>query len=301
MNEITAVVSTRNRGAAIVETVESILENDHVSFKLIVVDQSDDNATRDALAQFLDRPQFVYRRSATRGLSAGRNEGIAYGQTEIVALTDDDCFVPREWLRSLQQAVASDSRIGVVFGTVLAGEHDRTRGFIPAYSCSQPCVVTTIREKHRIEGIGACMAIRRSVWSALHGFDDSLGAGARFKSGEDLDFAIRALLAGYRLYATPAASVIHNGFRTWAQGRRLIIGYLFGIGATFAKLVRCGQWQVVFLAWQLAIRWTFAGPVVDLGHKPPRLLRLWAFLNGFRTGMLSAVDSEKGLYGIVES
>ena len=70
------------------------------------------------------------------------------------------------------------------------------------------------------------------------------------------------------------------------------------MGATFAKLVRCGQWKVVFLAWQLAARWVFKGPVVDLGRKPPRFPRLWAFLNGFRIGLLSAVDFEKGHYRI---
>jgi len=298
--DITAVVSTRNRGSAVVKAVESILDNDHVNFKLIVIDQSDDNATGDALARFFDRPQFVYRHSDTRGASAGRNEGIESSQSEIVALTDDDCSVPPDWLRSLHEAIGKDRRIGVAFGNVHAGEHDRTRGFIPAYCCREPCLVTTIRKKHRIEGIGACMVIRRSVWSELHGFDDSLGPGGRFKSAEELDFAIRALLAGHSLYATPAASVIHWGFRTWAEGRRLIAEYLYGLGATFAKLVRCGHWQVVFLAWQLAVRWTFAGPVVDLGHKPPRSLRLWAFLNGFGTGVVSAVDCEKGHYRIAK-
>ena len=114
------------------------------------------------------------------------------------------------------------------------------------------------------------MAIRRSVW---------LGAGARF-----------------RLYAAPAACVVHHGFRTWATGRSPIAGYLYGIGATFGKLQRIERWRVVALLGQLAIRWAFVRPAVDLGLKPPHLLRPGAYLWRFRTEMLTAIDSKSGNY-----
>jgi hypothetical protein len=46
---ITTIICTRNRGASAAETVQSILANDHPSFELIVVDQSTNSETADAL------------------------------------------------------------------------------------------------------------------------------------------------------------------------------------------------------------------------------------------------------------
>lgn len=297
---ITAVISTRNRGSEGARTVETILENDHPCFAVVLVDQSDDDRTEQAARRFAERPEFAYVRSRTRGLSAGRNEGIARSRSEFIAMTDDDCEVPRDWLRKMADAFETYERIGVVFGNVLAAKHDRSEGFIPAYERSEPYLARTIREKHEVEGIGACMGVRRSVWEAVSGFDVSLGPGARFGASDDFDFAIRALLAGYSVYAAPEAKVVHHGFRTWSTRNALISTYLYGIGAMYAKLFRAHQWASIILMWHLVWRWALAGPVVDFGRKPPRLLRLKAFLKGFLTGMSSAVDRRTGHYGHVQ-
>jgi GT2 family glycosyltransferase len=294
MPDITVAISTRNRGSEVLRTVETILASDYPSFDVLVVDQSDDGRTRDALAPFLGRPRFQYKASARRGLAAGRNEGIAGCQSEFIAMTDDDCEVETGWLREMVNAFLVNERIGVVFGNVIAGAHDKNLGFIPAYSQPEPYLATSITAKHRIEGIGASMGIRRSTWRALDGFDENFGAGSRFCSAEELDFTVRALLRGYAAYAAPAARVIHHGFRSWESGQALIWGYLYGIGGMFGKLLRAGEWPVVVLMGQLGWRWAFGGPVVDLGHKPPRGLRLKAFFRGFVDGFRIAPVRGRG-------
>ena len=193
--KITVVISTRNRGDRIVKTIQTILLNDYPHFELRIIDQSEDDMTEASLRPFLDNSRFHYLRSPTQGISAGRNLGIRHTQSEFIALTDDDCETPKNWLRELVTAFTFDHRIGIVFGNTLPGPHDRTVGFISGYVRNEPFPSQSILEKHRVEGTGACMGLRRSVWPVLGGFDEMLGTRALFKSAEETDLTIRALVA----------------------------------------------------------------------------------------------------------
>ena len=140
------------------------------------------------------------------------------------------------------------------------------------------------------------MGLKRSLWRSLNGFDELLGAGAPLRSGEDTDFTIRALLARHCVYETPAAAVVHHGYRSWEEGRGLIEGYMYGLGAALVKQIKCGHWTVLGVLCRLAWRWAFGQPVVDLGHRPPRLRRLFAFLRGVAAGGATPVDRKTGHY-----
>ncbi len=293
---ISAVVCTRERGSAVLETVESILNCTHPSFEMIVVDQSRGNTTENSLAPRITRKNVHYIRSSTTGLAAARNIGIRFARSELIALTDDDCVAGENWLERSVAAFTQDSRIGIVHGNVVADQHDTTSGFIPTYRREKPFLARSIVDKHRADGIGACMVVRKSTWEAVDGFDEALGAGARFRSAEELDFGLRALLAGFSILETPELYVVHKGFRTWAEGVELVSGHLYGIGAMFAKHLKCGNWVVTVYMVQLGWRWLFAGPAVDFGRRPSRLLRLRGFLAGLMAGARQPVDRSRHHY-----
>ena len=297
---ITALVCTRNRGASVAHTVRGIMANDHPDFEVHVIDQSTDGESESALAEWKSDPRFHYSRSATQGLARARNMGFRRARAPIVAMTDDDCRVPPDWLRSVGAAVEKGDTIGLVFGNVDAAPHDSGKGFISAYHRKSPFVARGIRDKPRVEGIGACMGVRTKTWAALGGFDEMLGAGSKFKSADDTDFAIRALLSGYEIHETPEVHVVHHGFRTWSEGSSLISGYLFGIGAMLAKHLRCHHWQVFHIVRALARRWMFEKPVVEFGFTPPRSLRLSGFARGFSAGMIAPIDRQTAQFAVAE-
>ena len=116
------------------------------------------------------------------------------------------------------------------------------------------------------------------------------------RSSEDFDFAIRALLAGHFVYETPSIAVTRTRFRPWAQGQLLIDGYMFGMGATYAKLLRFGGLPLLKPLLALGWRWLAGRPVVDLNHLPPRLPRLAAFLRGARAGAFAPLDRSSGRF-----
>lgn len=295
---VTVVISTRNRGEKIAETIETVLLADHPDFEVRVIDQSDGDATSNALQRFLSDPRLVYIRTTCRGLSAGRNLGIHGARNELVAITDDDCRIPVDWLRELACAFDVDQRIGLVFGNVYPGPHDPGLGFIISYVRKEALLARSILDKHRVEGLANCMGVRKSAWRSLGGFDELLGAGAPFRAAEEMDLAVRALMAGYYVYESPDFSVSHLGFRAWGEERDLISGYLFGNGAAFAKHLRYRPGPALLLLLRLAGRWAFDHPRIDFARYPPRWLRLRAFLRGLLAGAVHPVDRATGLFSL---
>lgn len=235
---ITVVISTCNRGSNIVDTIRSILNNDYPNYELRIIDQSDNDLTKDALLQFADNNNIIYMKSNTKGCSTGRNIAISNSKNELIAITDDDCEVPNNWLQEMVNAFNADPRIGAVYGNVLAGNYNQELGFIPTYIRSSPFLANDIRQKNKLRGMSACMGLKRSVWELIHGFDQMLGTGAILKGASENDFAIKVLLHKKFVYETPKFYVIHNGFRTWKEGRAIMYRYNFGTGAMLAKYLK---------------------------------------------------------------
>ena len=281
---IAVVVATRNRPADAARAVASILREGGHGFELCVIDQSDSDATVLALGDFQGDPRLTIVRCGGIGLGAARNLGVAQCRAEWIAFTDDDCEALPGWLAGLAAAFASEPGAAAVFGNVIAAPYDRSTGFIPAYVVQGEFAGRTIADKPRLEGIGACMAVRRGAWQALGGFDEQMGAGARFRAAEDTDFVVRALLAGMPVCETRGASVTHHGFRNWNEGLRLIDGYMYGLGAANMKMQRLARWAAVGPLATLAWRWLFGRRwwTSITATAAPRLV---AFLRGARDAL----------------
>lgn len=294
--QVSVVIPTRNRGNWIVHTIETILRNDFADYEVIVVDQSVDDLTQKGIAPFLNSARFRYLHTETSGSSRARNTGIQHARGELIALTDDDCQVQPNWIAEIARAFERDHRIAVVLGNIFPADHDRAIGFIPNYVRAEPFLARTIREKHRAEGVSACMAIRRQVWSELHGFDEMLGAGERFHAAEETDLIIRALMHGYFVYETPKVFVTHYGLRTWGQAEQLIPNYICGLTAMYVKHFKCCHWSAMIPFLHLVWRWMFQKPVVNFEHFPSRRLRFKGFRKGLWNGMGTPVDRARCLY-----
>ena len=92
------------------------------------------------------------------------------------------------------------------------------------------------------------MTFTRKALSQLGGFDERLGAGTFFCSGEDTDLLRRASLAGLRGEYVPMIKVAHHhGRRDTNAVARLKRGYERGIGACLAKLLLNRDGRALYL------------------------------------------------------
>ena len=85
--------------------------------------------------------------------------------------------------------------------------------------------------------LGANMAFRRVLLLDLRGFDERLGAGTSFHSGEDTDLLRRAALAGMRGRFEPQLLVRHDHGRSQADAAALRRSHQRGLGACMAKFI----------------------------------------------------------------
>jgi hypothetical protein len=159
----------------------------------------------------------------------------------VVAFTDDDCRVSPDWVKSINAAFTADEDLALLFGAVLLRPEDRAGGYAAEFA---PVETTAFRhsmpDAQSSWGVGANMAVRRTVFEQIGTFDCMLGAGSPFHAAEEIDLTIRALASDFKVIHTPGISVLHLGIREGAAASRLMRGYGVGLGASFAKGIRLG-------------------------------------------------------------
>lgn len=289
---ISALVCTFNRGPSIVDTVSSILAIDHPHFEFVIIDQSTNDEAEQATLCFRADPRFKFVRSKTVGKGEALDHGLKVTTGDLIAITDDDCTVPSNWLEKFQSIFAKHKNIAVCFCNVDPAQHDPSAGFIPHYVRKSDRLLRTLSDMCGSRAIGAGMAVRRSMVESLGGFDIMLGPGARFPDGDDFDIKSRAILAGYEVYESSTFSVTHFGFRTWQQGKELARRNYLGLGAAYSKPLKCGRWAFIVVLINELGRYIFWSPIWDIlrWRRTGGFTRLTAFVSGFIGGLSVPVD-----------
>lgn len=295
--DLTVVIPTRNREHQLTQALDSILDTTStLGVEVHVVDQSTGGATAQAIVPYLARMPLVYTHTATQGVARARNIGAREARTDVIAFMDDDCTATPTWIAAIAQTFAQMPQLALLFGNVKPGTYDAKSEFLISYDRKGERSAYAMRQKHTIEGIAGCMALRKSAWIDLGGFDEMLGTGGRFRAGEEIDFTLRALQVGKFVHETDKIAVFHHGARKQADKGKIAYDYLYGIGAVYSKHLKCGRWSVLLPLAQLAARWAFFAPVVQYSTPLSKVVRLQGFAHGFIAGLKTPVYAQAGLY-----
>src|SRR5262245_49455914 len=116
MPEISCLICTRNRPESIAGAVKSVLASAPANSEVIVVDQSTDVKTFDAIAPLLSDRRLQYGHMDRAGLSAAYNTGIRASSAPIIACTDDDCIAPADWASSVLDAFTRNPDVDLLYG-----------------------------------------------------------------------------------------------------------------------------------------------------------------------------------------
>jgi glycosyltransferase involved in cell wall biosynthesis len=243
--KITVVVATRDRTESLLRCLASLSRVDYPAFDVVVVDSAPrSDTTEQVLSGRLDLPFPVsYLRVPRPGLALAHNEALPAVTGDVVAITDDDVEVDRDWLAALAAAFAEPDA-ACVTGLILPAELQTrpqllveqaggySRGFVRrAYSTAMPSPSPLFPFTAGRFGSGANMAFRTDWLMARGGFDPATGAGSPARGGDDLTAFLKVITDGRTLVYEPAAVVRHWHRRDYEGMRRQAFGYGVGLGA----------------------------------------------------------------------
>jgi GT2 family glycosyltransferase len=238
----TIVTCTRNRPSMLANTLTALEHQSQPDFRIVVVDQSDHrDPGLDEKAASDSRLTLI--RDAGRGLSRARNIGWRSCDSDWIVFLDDDCVPDEDWARELGRALDAHPEASFVSGRVDVSEMPvEDYPPIAGFEVGEAQVLRGRWLRPWAIGVGACMAVRRSMVEALGGFDERLGAGAaHFPASDDMDFNYRFLRSGGIAFVTPAARIVHDQWRTTDDVGPHYRGYMAGWCGFAMKHLREGD------------------------------------------------------------
>lgn len=198
---VSVVIPARNAARWLDQQLAALAAQDvPVPWEVVVADNGSCDATRQVAASWRDRlPVRVVDASATAGINHARNRGAAEARGELLLFCDADDVVQPGWVAAYWHARGEWDMAGGPVDTVsLNTPHQRTLHLGgPGAGLNSFGWLATF--------MGCNFAVHRVVHTTIGGFDESFRGG-----GDDIDFAFRGQLAGFRLGYVPDAEVAYR-------------------------------------------------------------------------------------------
>ena len=197
------VVATVDRVAELEGLLESLERQTHQGFRVLVVDQNDDDRLGPVLER--DRSFELTRLRSERGLSRARNAALDHIRAELVAFPDDDCVLPADLFERVAKRFADRPQLGALTGRAVDEQGDSSSPW-----ARDPAVLT--RDNLWNRAISFTIFMRAELVDRVGAFDEALGLGARgpWSSGEEIDYLVRALDTGAHIEYDPSLVVLHE-------------------------------------------------------------------------------------------
>lgn len=211
---ISVVIVAFNSGPDLARTLPALARELGPDDEVILVDNGSDGSAGPLLAEHLPRAR-LERNRENRGFAAAVNQGASLARKDLLLILNPDA-VPlpgfgrairapaverpewHAWMGLVACRIAGELRINSAgnpihfTGITWAGNHGQN-------------IATESANREVPTGSGACLAVRREVWSTSGGF-----ASEYFLYHEDVDLSLRIRAAGGRIGIAPEAVVEHD-------------------------------------------------------------------------------------------
>ena len=236
--KISVVIPAYNAEKTLPSLLESLSTQSIKGFEAIVVDDCSTDTTPCIARSYECR---LIRLGENHGPAHARNIGAGEATGDILAFSDGDCRVAKDWLKNIEENLSPNDcealmgRLSLLPSTFL-GDSISALGF-PAGGSIGFDKIWRVDANGFTNSISSCnCAIKRDVFREIGGFDESFP----YAGGEDSLLAYRLTEMGFRIKYCPEVLVYHDArdsfrdFLRW-QFRRGISSYIFSTKVTNKK------------------------------------------------------------------
>jgi glycosyltransferase involved in cell wall biosynthesis len=186
--KLSVIIPTCNRPSTLIRAVNSVVSQGIDSLEIIVVDDSSNDTTCNALVSYVHSGQLRYFKNVVprSGPAFSRNFGVGMATGEFVAFLDDDDVYLQGRLSKMLALAKDGAYVFISTGRFYESDDFNYIKNVPG-QCFGVITLDHIKYGNDID-IG--FMLKRSVFLKLGGFDTS------FKNLEDWDFVLRMLMTG---------------------------------------------------------------------------------------------------------
>jgi len=223
LQPVSIIVPIKDRGSLLPNLIKNLSNLNYPNYEIIIVDDCSTDNTKNLLRKYPFK-SIVLKKSV--GSAEARNIGISEAKNDIIALTDSDCFVSRNWLKDL---VPFLKKYDIVGGRVEFCDRAE-RKLNPSIK-----IETVLKKESSVNFLNSSnMLFKKELVTHTGGF-------LNYRI-EDLEFSWRALKKGFRLIYVPKGLVIHHGKRTTFQNIKRYIQY----GKSYSKIAAVHNMDISF-------------------------------------------------------
>ena len=191
------ILATLGRTTELERFLYHLKNQNYSRYELIIVDQNRKDVLRPIIEPYHSSIQIKYFKAAP-GLSRARNVGLEHVSGEIVTFPDDDCWYTPIFLEQMAKRFDSQPSTDGFTGQTVDEDYKSIIRF-----AKKPGYLTKINAWQRVNS--SSMFFRKYVISGVGTFDEDLGPGSGTLWGcaDDVDYIIRCVDMGYRVYYDP--------------------------------------------------------------------------------------------------
>lgn len=249
---VSIVIVTWNSRSVISQCLDALsADPSSASWEVVVVDNASTDGTPEAVGEHVLDARIIVN-DANRGLAAANNQGIGSGSSPFVLLANPDTMVEAGAIDALVELLERrpDAAFAIPLLRYPDGRLQTSAGDLPTLSDALKGRQAQARggasargfwwdgwahdEERRIgRGHESCYLVRRAAIERIGLQDEGFPL-----DWEGIDWAARAGAAGWEIWFTPAAKVVHVGGASIRQAPvRWIVGSHRGMYRYFAKRV----------------------------------------------------------------
>lgn len=188
---VSLIMPTLNRYDDIYLLMDSLLAQTYKKFELIVVDQNDNDKVKEIVDEYSDKIDIKYLKSPKLGLSYNRNLGIDMAKGEIIAFPDDDCEYEVDTLEKVVKFFKENKSYKIYSCKTM----DKNK--VDAFKRMQDgtCEIVSTNVLDTVLSITFFVNFSNDKYTK---FDEKLGIGGEYGSGEETDYVLNLLSLGFK-------------------------------------------------------------------------------------------------------